>query len=248
MTREYRPRRHAGMGAGTLNVNRNKRSVVLDLTVAADLDAFWALLATADVFVTNLRPHALAKFGLTPEAIGERFPSLVHVNAQGYRAGTPQADDAAYDDVIQAVTGLVDMNRRVTGEASYLPTIIADKVAGLYIVQGVLAALLERGRSGRGQHVEVPMVDAMLAFTLVDHLEAATFVPPAGPAGFPRSLQPGAPGGADRATAGRASSPTPRATSATSSRAVGPRRNSPTDVRFSDAPPPSPSTTRTCTR
>jgi len=192
MTRSYSPRRHEGMGAGTLNVNRNKRSIVLDLGEADDLAAFRALLATADVFVTNLRPHALERFGLDHASVSRDFPELIHVNAQGYRSGTAQADDAAYDDVIQAVTGMVDMNRRVTGEASYLPTIIADKVAGLYIVQGVLAALLARAAGQGGQHVEVPMVDALLAFSLIDHLEAATFVPddgePEGEIGYRRVL------------------------------------------------------------
>ncbi|CCB71781.1 CaiB/BaiF CoA transferase family protein [Streptantibioticus cattleyicolor] len=178
-------------GALALNLTRNKRSVVLDLKQPAGKQAALDLIATADILVTNMRPRALRKLGLTYDDLAEANPRLVYCNAQGFRSDSPAADLAAYDEVIQATSGMVDLMRRVTGEPYYIPTALADKVCGLTIVYSVLAALVARERTGRGQHVEVPMADTMFAFTLVEHIGGRAWEPQAGPVGFPRSLAPG---------------------------------------------------------
>ncbi|WP_326825397.1 CaiB/BaiF CoA transferase family protein [Streptosporangium sp. NBC_01756] len=180
-----------GIGALALNLNRNKRSVVLDLKTPAGRQAALDLIGTADVLVTNMRPRALRKLGLTYQDLAEANPRLVYCNAQGFRTDSKAADYAAYDEALQAASGMVDLMNRVTGRPYYVPTTLADKVCGLTIVYAVLAALLGRQRTGRGQRVEVPMADTMFAFTLVEHLGGRAFEPPAGPVGFPRSLAPG---------------------------------------------------------
>ncbi|QKW10184.1 CoA transferase [Streptomyces sp. NA04227] len=176
-TRHFEPRRHEGMAGATLNLNRNKRSVRLDLKTPAGRDALLALLGTADAFITNVRPQALQRLGLRYEDVAPVNPGLVYANAQGFRSDSPQGDNAAYDDILQAASGLVSLNEQVSGGAYYVPTLLADKVCGLVIVQSVLAALRHRDRTGAGQHVEVPMADTMIAFNLVEHLAGASLDP-----------------------------------------------------------------------
>ncbi|WP_380171531.1 CaiB/BaiF CoA transferase family protein [Kineococcus sp. DHX-1] len=178
-------------GALALNLNRNKRSVRLDLKSPAGKQAALDVIASADVLVTNMRPRALAKLGLSYEDLAETNPRLVYCNAQGFRSDSAAADLAAYDEVVQAASGMVDLMRRVTGTPYYVPTAMADKICGLTIVYAVLAALLGRERTGRGQRVEVPMADTMFAFTMVEHIGGRAYEPQAGPVGFPRSLEPG---------------------------------------------------------
>ncbi|TVS98810.1 CoA transferase, partial [Amycolatopsis bartoniae] len=191
MTRRTRPQRHEGMGALALNVNRNKRSLALDLKSPEGHDAFLALVRTADVLITNTRPGGLRRLGLDYESLAEVNPKLVYCNAQGFRGDSDRADHAAYDEIVQSGSGLADLMRRATGEPTYVPTILADKVCALTIVYSVLAAVVHQRTTGQGQHVEVPMTDTMLAFNLVEHLSGRTFEPPAGPVGFPRSLSSG---------------------------------------------------------
>ncbi|MDV6245305.1 CoA transferase [Rhodococcus opacus] len=176
-TRQFEPKRHAGMGGPTLNLNRNKRSVTLDLKNASDRDSLLALLETADVFITNVRPGALERLSLGWEDVAAVNPRLVYATAQGFRSDSAMRDNAAYDDIIQAATGLVWLNEQVSGQPNYIPSVVADKVCGLMMVQSVLAALHYRDRTGRGQHVEIPMADTMIAFNLVEHLAGATLDP-----------------------------------------------------------------------
>jgi crotonobetainyl-CoA:carnitine CoA-transferase CaiB-like acyl-CoA transferase len=178
-------------GALALNLNRNKRSVSLNLKTPAGKQAALDLIATADVLITNMRPGALHRLGLSYEDLAEANPRLVYCNAQGFRSDSPAADLAAYDEVVQAASGMVDLMRRVTGQPYYVPTAMADKICGLTIVYAVLAALYGRDRTGQGQHVEVPMADTMFAFTMVEHIGGRAYEPQAGPVGFPRSLEPG---------------------------------------------------------
>ncbi|MFK0292711.1 CaiB/BaiF CoA transferase family protein [Streptomyces sp. NPDC090442] len=188
MTRHYPPTRNPGMGALTLNLNRNKRSVVVDLKAPGGREALLDLLATADVFLTNVRPQALARLGLGYEEVAAANSGLVYLNAQGFRSDSALGGHAAYDDIVQAASGLVWLNEQVSGVPYFVPTVLADKICGLVIVQSALAALHHRDRTGQGQHVEVPMADTMLAFNLVEHLAAATLDPPEGPIGYRRAL------------------------------------------------------------
>lgn len=190
-TRRTMPQRHEGMGVLLLAVNRNKRSVVLDLKSAAGMAELHALLDTADAVVTNMRPGALTRLGLSPDAVRELHPHLVHCTAQGFRSDSAWADRAAYDEIVQSASGLTDLMRRATGSPTYVPTIMADKVCALTIVGAVLAALVHQRATGQGQHVEVPMTDVLLTFALLEHLAGTSFEPPEGEVGYLRSLADG---------------------------------------------------------
>ncbi len=179
---------HPGLSGVALNLLRNKRNVVLDLKTEAGREAVLEVAATADVWVTNLRPGTLARLRLAYPDVASARPDIIYCQAQGYPSDSEAADAPAYDDVIQAATGLPDAFRRFGGEPLFAPTLIADKVSGLTIAYAVLAALYHRERTGEGQRLEVPMVDVMTAFTLVEHAGAATARPPQGPPGYQRIL------------------------------------------------------------
>jgi len=180
-----------GMTALNLNVNRNKRSVALNLKDGTERERALELIDTADVLITNMRPGALHRLGLSYDDIASRNPRLVYAHAQGFRSDSDRVGNAAYDETVQAASGLVDIADRALGEPVYLPTIIGDKVSSLTIAYSVLAALLHRDRTGRGQLVEIPMTDTLIAFNLVEHLAGHTYEPELGPTGFPLSMAKG---------------------------------------------------------
>jgi crotonobetainyl-CoA:carnitine CoA-transferase CaiB-like acyl-CoA transferase len=173
-----------------LNLLRNKRNVVLDLKDQDGRQDLLDIAATVDVVVTNLRPGTLGRLRLTYDDVRQVRPDIVFCQAQGYPSDSPAADAPAYDDVIQAGSGMPDTFRRQGGLPVLVPSLVADKVSGLTIVYAVMAALFERERTGRGQQIEVPMIDVMTAFTLVEHAGAATAIPPQGPPGYGRILNP----------------------------------------------------------
>lgn len=187
VNRSYRPSRSEDMGWLGLNLNRNKRSIVLDLKSADGASALTQLLKTADVLLTNLRPKSLAHMNLSPDEVLDAHPQLVYATAHGFRIGSGQEDRAAYDDVIQAESGLVWLNEQTIGQPNLLPTLLVDKVCGLVLAQSILAALYHRACHGQGQHVEVPMLDTVLSFNLIEHIGAAVFEP-SGSFGYPRAL------------------------------------------------------------
>ena len=179
---------HPELSGIALNINRNKRSAGIDLKHPDGLIAMKRLLASCDVFVTNLRPGPLRRMGIDFEAVAAGNPRLIYCQAQGFRSDTDEGDRPAYDDIIQAATGMPTLSEATVGATSFLPSVIADKIAGQTIVTAVLAAIVHRERTGRGQRVEVPMFDAVMAFNLVEHIgRAAT---PGQPAGYTRILTP----------------------------------------------------------
>ena len=189
--RHVHPQRHAAMSHAFLNLNRNKRSVVLDAKRPAERAALLALVERADVFVSNVRPQALARLGLGYEALRERNPRLIYCGCYGYSEAGPYAGRPAVDDTIQAASGLAWFQG--SGGAPeehrpprYVKSIIADKVAALWVAQSIAMALYARERTGLGQAVEVPMFESLVAFMMVEHLAGRTFVPPAGPPGYNR--------------------------------------------------------------
>jgi crotonobetainyl-CoA:carnitine CoA-transferase CaiB-like acyl-CoA transferase len=173
-----------------LNLLRNKRNVALDFKQPAGRRAVLDIASTCDVVVTNLRPGTLQRAGLAYPEVAAVRPDVVYCQAHGYPTGTDRQDDPAYDDVIQAETGIADATARVTGQPMISPTLLADKTCGLTIVYSVLAALYRRAVTGLGDHIEVPMVDTVTAFILVEHGAAAVPRPALGPAGYPRILTP----------------------------------------------------------
>jgi crotonobetainyl-CoA:carnitine CoA-transferase CaiB-like acyl-CoA transferase len=184
------PGPHRWLSGVSLNLLRNKRNVTLDLKIADGRDVLLRLAATCDVFVTNLRPGPLARLKLRYDDVCEVRPDVVYCQAQGFPADSGRADEPAYDDIIQSASGAADMTARSYGEPGLVPTIFADKVAGMTIAYSVLAALFHRERTGEGQRIEVPMVEAVQAFVLVEHGAGAVLRPPLGPAGYERVLTP----------------------------------------------------------
>jgi crotonobetainyl-CoA:carnitine CoA-transferase CaiB-like acyl-CoA transferase len=184
------PARHREMGHVFLNLNRNKRSLVLDLKQPAAAPVLLALVARSDVLMHNMRPQAMARLGFTWERLCEVNPRLVYCSAHGYGQDGPFADRPAFDDIIQGGSGLVALEMATGGEARFVPTLIGDKVVGLTMVYAVMAALLQRERTGRGQAIEVPMLETMTAFVMAEHMGGLTFDPPLGPPGYSRMLAP----------------------------------------------------------
>ncbi|BBZ65264.1 CoA transferase [Mycolicibacterium insubricum] len=179
-----------GMSGVFVNVNRGKRGVVLDLRTEEGTEALRALIATADVFIHSMRAKAIAKLGFDYEQVAQINPGIVYTNCYGYSRRGPEADRPAYDDTIQAECGLPAVQEQLTGEANYVGTIMADKVAGLTALYATMMALFHRERTGEGQEVEVSMFETMAAFMLVEHANGAMFDPPLGPAVYPRTVAP----------------------------------------------------------
>ena len=179
-----------GMSGVFVNVNRGKRSVVLDLRSDAGKTALRELVRHGDVFIHSMRSRAIARLGFSYEDVAGINPSIVYTNCYGYGRRGPDADLTAYDDTIQAECGLPVVQQMLTGEANYVGTIIADKVAGMTALYATMMALFHRERTGEGQEVEVSMFETMAAFMLVEHANGAMFDPPLGPAVYPRVVAP----------------------------------------------------------
>ena len=188
--REYEPMRSPKMGAFNMSVSRNKRSVVLDLKTDIGREAMRDLVATADVFVTNIRRKAVQRFGFHEPGVRAIRPDIVYCMANGFGSTGPNADKTAYDDVIQAASGLASTFAWHGGEPRLVPSILADKVAGVHIAFAIAAALFERERTGQGVSIEVPMAETMAAFNLVEHLGGQTFRPQHGDFSYSRIRTP----------------------------------------------------------
>lgn len=189
-TRHTGDRRNPGMAAFFMATNRNKRSVILDLSQQEGRDALFKLVGTADVFVHNMRPSIAAKLGLDDDRFMKAYPNLVYVKTYGFRGDGPMANKPAYDDVIQAASGVTDLNTVISegGEPRYVPSIIADKTSSFHVLSSVLAALFHRERSGEGQVIEVPMFESLVDYLMVEHMNGAAFDPPIGEMGYARLL------------------------------------------------------------
>ncbi|WP_063740093.1 CaiB/BaiF CoA transferase family protein [Amycolatopsis jejuensis] len=175
-----------GIGSVYAGANRNKASVVLDLKDPAGRETAHALVARADCLVHNMRPAAAARLRIDAATATEINPRLVYASITGYGSDGPYADRPAYDDVIQAMSGLAWLQGLNEPEPGYVATPIADKVAGLMLSHAVLAALYWRAQSGRGQCIEVPMYETMVGFTLLEQWGGRAVTPPAGPTGYAR--------------------------------------------------------------
>ena len=183
--------RHRGMSSIFLAINRNKRSVAIDLKTVAGRDAVLRLVAGVDVLVHNMRVEAIERLGLGYAAVAAIKPEIVYCVATGFGQDGPDAHRPAFDDVIQAACGMAALIGHDRAQPDFAPSLIADKTAGMAVVNAVLAALFHRERSGQGQHVEVPMLETMVAFTMAEHLGGLSFDPPLGKAGYARLLAGG---------------------------------------------------------
>ena len=190
MMRGIGPARHQGMAAYYLNVNRNKKSLVLDLKRPKAREALLRLAATADVFVHNMRPGAAERLGIDYAAIAAANPRIVYAAASGYRKDGPDRDRAAFDDVIQGESGLAAINGGSEGPPRYVPMVVCDKLCGYVLASSIGMALFHRERTGEGQEIHVPMLENMVAFNMVDHLWHGVFGEAEKGLGYPRMLTP----------------------------------------------------------
>lgn len=181
-----------GLGPMFLTINRNKRSVLLDLKKEAARKALLKLIATADVFAANVRYDGLKRLGLSYEDVKAVKPDIVYVIGTGYGEAGPYGGRPAYDDLIQAASGIASLQSEVDGDPRprFVPTLIADKTSGLFMVNAIVSALFHRERTGEGQFVEVPMMESMVSFLLAEHLYGETYDPPTGPIGYVRVTAP----------------------------------------------------------
>jgi len=181
--RDWGPPFHAHPGSETaaeerdasyfIGVNRNKQSLALDLGRPEGREVLLRLLDGADVLVENFKPGSMEKWGLGYEAdLAPRFPGLIHCRISGFGADGPLGGLPGYDAILQAMTGLMSANGDATTGPMRLGTAIVDMGTGLYSAVGILMALAERGRSGRGQYLDMALYDCGLALL---HPQAANF-------------------------------------------------------------------------
>jgi crotonobetainyl-CoA:carnitine CoA-transferase CaiB-like acyl-CoA transferase len=189
VTRQIGPARHAGMGPVFLNTNRSKRSICLDLKKAAGREILLRLVAAADVLVYNVRPQAMERLQLGYETVAAANPRLIYAGVFGFGQDGPYAAKPAYDDLIQGASALADLMARTgDGTPRYVPNALVDRIVGLTAVGAILASIVHRDRTGKGQRVDIPMFETMAGFVMGDHLGGLTYDPPLDRGGYARHL------------------------------------------------------------
>ncbi len=179
-----------GMGAKFLHLNRNKRSIVLDLKLPAGRDSLGKLLARADVMIWNNRPRSMARMKLSYDDVRAVNPRIIYCGMFGFGQDGRYRDKPAYDTIIQGSGGMAALHHRAMGEPRFVPMVVADKITGLIAVQMIAMALYGRTRTGEGCAIEIPMFENMAKFVLEEHMYLKTFDPPLGETGDPRLIDP----------------------------------------------------------
>lgn len=179
-----------GMGAKFLHLNRNKRSIVLDLKQPAGHAALMKLIERTDVLVWNVRPPAMARLKLTYDDVRAVNPNIVYCGMFGFGQDGRYRDKPAYDSIIQGAGGMAALHHRASGEPRYVPMVVADKVVGMIAVQMIMMALYRRTQTGEGSAIEIPMFENLVKFVLEEHMYLKTFEPALGETGDPRLLDP----------------------------------------------------------
>src|SRR5262245_30461015 len=164
------PTRHPQFGALFMNLNRNKRAIVLDLKSPQAMNVMRKLIAGVDVLAHNMRPDALKRAGLDYDACKAINPKLIHAGIIGFGRRGRYRDRPAYDDLIQATSGFASLFSRSGGPPRYVPMNFVDRLTGVTAVHAILAALFHRERSGQGQAIEIPMFEKMIVFMLGAHM------------------------------------------------------------------------------
>jgi crotonobetainyl-CoA:carnitine CoA-transferase CaiB-like acyl-CoA transferase len=176
------------MGAIYMGCNRNKRAILLDLKNPEGLEALRRLVKQSDVFFTNVRMDGLKRLGLGYEDLKALKHDIIYVHCAGYGADGPYAGKPAYDDLIQAGSGIADLfHVRDGGPPRYMPALMADKVSGLHATYATIAGLYAKATTGEGQFIEAPMLESFTAFNLVENLYGHTFKPPMAQMAYTRS-------------------------------------------------------------
>lgn len=182
--------RAPGMTAQWMAVNRNKRSIALDLKSPEGHAVLLEMLGQADVVVHNMRVPAIERLGLGCDAVRAVNPRIVYCAAIGFGQGGPYADLPAFDDLIQARSGLAEANGRNAGAPAFVPMVAADKITGLVLGQAMLAGLFRQRATGEGCYIETPMFETMVSVMLSQHFGGASYRPPEGGFGYARVMSP----------------------------------------------------------
>ena len=189
-TRYIGPSVNKGMAAVFLNINRNKKSISVDLKSADGRLIIYKLIKKSDVFVSNIRKASLERLKLTHSDFIKINPKIITANAVGFSSKGPYAGLPAFDDTIQAISGMAAYQETYSDQPSYTSGATADKVTGLMLGMSILSALFNREKNGEGTELEVPMMETMVDFTLVEHLYGYNFLPPKAPPVYPRQSSP----------------------------------------------------------
>ncbi len=189
-TRHIGPSVNKEMAAVFLNINRNKKSISVDLKSADGRLIIYKLIKKSDVFVSNIRKASLEKLKLTHSDFIKINPKIITANAVGFSSRGPYAGLPAFDDTIQAISGMAAYQQTYSDQPSYTSGATADKVTGLMLGMSILSALFNREKNGEGAELEVPMMETMVDFTLVEHLYGYNFLPPKAPPVYPRQSSP----------------------------------------------------------
>jgi crotonobetainyl-CoA:carnitine CoA-transferase CaiB-like acyl-CoA transferase len=184
--------RTPGMSGKFMHMNRNKRSIALNLKTASGKEALRELVRGCDVFVHNMRSDAIKKLGLTFAELKALNPQLVYCNIVGFGMSGRYANKPAYDSILQGGTGLASLFAAQGGEPRYVPYVVVDRTAALMVVNTILVSLLARGKSAGATEIEVPMFESYASLVLSEHLYGDTFEPPIGTSGDSRLLDPNA--------------------------------------------------------
>lgn len=189
IVRDVGTRRNPGMASTFLMANRGKRSIVLDLKHPAAQDVLTRMAESSDVFVHNMRSGAASRIGVDENRLRALNPNLIYCSISGYGPDGPYADRPAFDDTIQAASGLAAL-QGADGPPRYVTTVAVDKTAGITAAYGVMAALWHRERTGEARSVQVPMFEMMTSYVLAEQMGGRAYQPPIGPAVYPRTVSP----------------------------------------------------------
>lgn len=184
--------RTPGMSGKFMHMNRNKRSIALNLKTDSGRQALLKLARNSDVFVHNMRSAAIKKLGLTFDDLKAVNPKLIYCNIVGFGSKGPYADQPAYDSILQGGTGLSSLFAANGGEPRYVPYVVIDRSCALMVVNAILVSMWANAKTGEAKEIEVPMFESYASLLLSEHLYGETFEPPIGSSGDKRLLDPNA--------------------------------------------------------
>jgi hypothetical protein len=169
-----------------LHLNRNKRSICLDIKHPSGYKALVEMIKTADIMTWNVRPKSMERMKLSYDEVKAINPKIIYCGMFGFGQNGRYAGIPAYDPIIQGSSGVAGLYAKAFGEPRYLPYVLADRTGGLIAVQMIAMALFHRERTGEGQSIEIPMFENMATQVLTEHLYNQTYIPPLGEMGDPR--------------------------------------------------------------
>jgi crotonobetainyl-CoA:carnitine CoA-transferase CaiB-like acyl-CoA transferase len=180
-----------GLGPIFAALNRNKKAINLNVKKDQDAAVLRALISGADVFIHNVRMAGMERLGFGYDEVKAINPDIIYVHCAGFGEGGEYEELQAYDDLIQAASGFAALSQqRDGGRPTYAPSLVADKVSGLFATQAVMAAIIARQNGHGGQFVQMPMFEAFTWFNMVENLWGETYMPGTGKMGYTRSVNP----------------------------------------------------------